>query len=53
MMAVIFEVAPRDGKADRYFEIAAELKLPSPLAVAVAGVCDPRRNAFLLREAQR
>ena len=26
MMAVIFEVAPRDGKADRYFEIAAELK---------------------------
>ncbi len=26
MMAVIFEVAPRDGKADRYFEIAVELK---------------------------
>ena len=26
MMAVIFEVAPREGKADRYFEIAAELK---------------------------
>ncbi len=26
MMTVIFEVAPLDGMADRYFEIAAELK---------------------------
>ena len=26
MMAVIFEVSPLDGRADRYFEIAAELK---------------------------
>ena len=26
MIAVIFEVAPLDGKADRYFAIAAELK---------------------------
>lgn len=26
MIAVIFDVAPLDGKADRYFAIAAELK---------------------------
>ncbi|MFT6063436.1 MAG: heme-degrading monooxygenase HmoA, partial [Paracoccaceae bacterium] len=26
MIAIIFEVTPKDGKADRYFEIAAGLK---------------------------
>jgi heme-degrading monooxygenase HmoA len=26
MIAVLFEVVPKEGKADRYFEIAAQLK---------------------------
>lgn len=40
MMAVIFEVAPRDGKGDRYFEIAATLK---PQLEAIAGFISVER----------
>jgi len=40
VIAVIFEVVPKEGRADRYFEIAAELK---PLLEGIDGFLSVER----------
>ena len=46
MIAVIFEVSPRDGKADRYLEIAAALR---PELEAIDGFISVERFESLTR----
>lgn len=46
MIAVIFEVEPRSGQADRYFDIAAELR---PMLEATDGFLSVERFESLTR----